>query len=489
MVSSGLISLFTDSPLPPKREPSAVMVSIFVHGCLFIAVLWLRPPRPVESKPVPRRYEVRIMELQPVPAKLQWAVQKPPTEAGQPTPVRAVASGGSPGRAAAPRIPVDLAELKKAAQTVVQPDAPENLTLPQEAALPQVMVWSARDITVKKIATLPQQAVAMIAVQPSLAPPNLAQRLADVRIAPTPTPVKTPLPPPSTTSPVNVAAAAPVAAHIPETASKAAVQVVPTSVISLSDVQLQQGTVALPPVNEVSPTIFKGPLTPGEPNGAAQAGGRGATASRRAGTGTGPGSAVGNGAGNVAAAGGPGGQNGAGGAGGGGGQGAEGGIGSEPGGAYTVAHVTLPRDGKFGVVVVGSSIADDYPETAGVWSGRLAYTVYLHVGSAKSWILQYSLPRAKDAAAAGNVAHLDAPWPYDLLRPSVDPDVNSDAIMVHGFVNTAGRFENLAVIFPNGLAEARFLVHALQQWQFRPAIQNGQPTAVEVLLIIPDQAD
>jgi len=45
------------------------------------------------------------------------------------------------------------------------------------------------------------------------------------------------------------------------------------------------------------------------------------------------------------------------------------------------------------------------------------------------------------------------------------------------------------VIFPNGLAEARFLVHALQQWQFRPAIQNGQPTAVEVLLIIPDQAD
>jgi len=64
-----------------------------------------------------------------------------------------------------------------------------------------------------------------------------------------------------------------------------------------------------------------------------------------------------------------------------------------------------------------------------------------------------------------------------------------DAIMVHGFVNTAGRFENLAVIFPNGLAEARFLLHALQQWQFRPAIQNGQPTAVEVLLIIPDQAD
>ena len=169
--------------------------------------------------------------------------------------------------------------------------------------------------------------------------------------------------------------------------------------------------------------------------------------------------------------------------------GAGGGISTDAGGGFTVAHVTLPREGKFGVVVVGSSIADDYPETVGIWSGRLAYTVYLHVGAAKSWILQYSLPRSQDAAAAGTVVKLDAPSPYDIMRPSVDPHLNSDAIMVHGFVNTSGRFENLAVVFPNGLAEARFLLHALQQWQFRPAQQNGQATAVEVLLIIPSETD
>jgi hypothetical protein len=29
------------------------------------------------------------------------------------------------------------------------------------------------------------------------------------------------------------------------------------------------------------------------------------------------------------------------------------------------------------------------------------------------------------------------------------------------------------------------VLRALRQWQFRPARQNGQPTAVEVLLIIP----
>jgi hypothetical protein len=61
--------------------------------------------------------------------------------------------------------------------------------------------------------------------------------------------------------------------------------------------------------------------------------------------------------------------------------------------------------------------------------------------------------------------------------------------MVHGFVNAAGRFEQLAVVFPTELAEAKFLLRALQQWQFRPAMQNGQATTVEVLLIIPDQTE
>ncbi len=154
-----------------------------------------------------------------------------------------------------------------------------------------------------------------------------------------------------------------------------------------------------------------------------------------------------------------------------------------------VVHITLPKDGKFGVVVVGSSLAEDYPETIHLWSGRLAYTVYLRVGVAKNWILQYSLPRAQDIALAGSTGRPDAPWPYDITRPSIDPDANTDAIMVHGFVNTAGRFEQLAVVFPTALAEAKFLLHALQQWQFRPSMQSGQPAAVEVLLIIPAETE
>jgi hypothetical protein len=151
-----------------------------------------------------------------------------------------------------------------------------------------------------------------------------------------------------------------------------------------------------------------------------------------------------------------------------------------------VTRIVMPKDGKFGVVVVGSSMAEEYPETVGLWGSRMAYTVYLHVGVAKSWILQYSLPQAADK---GTTVRIDAPWPYDMERPGLAPgDLNGDAIIVHGFVNKAGRFEKLAIVFPVDFSQAKFVLGALEQWQFRAAMQNGLLTAVEVLLIIPAEA-
>ena len=67
--------------------------------------------------------------------------------------------------------------------------------------------------------------------------------------------------------------------------------------------------------------------------------------------------------------------------------------------------------------------------------------------------------------------------------------VEADTIMVHGFVNQAGRFEALNIVFPPQLPQAQFVLSALQQWQFRPATQNGQAARVEVLLIIPEEME
>jgi hypothetical protein len=135
-------------------------------------------------------------------------------------------------------------------------------------------------------------------------------------------------------------------------------------------------------------------------------------------------------------------------------------------------------------------MAEEYPVTAGLWSGRMAYTVYLHVGLAKSWILQYSLPRAAEAAEAGGIGRIAAPWPYNIVAPNLAPgDIDADALIVHGFINQEGRFEALAIAFPPQFPQARFVLDSLAQWQFRPAEQNGQKVKVEVVLIIPDESE
>jgi hypothetical protein len=61
--------------------------------------------------------------------------------------------------------------------------------------------------------------------------------------------------------------------------------------------------------------------------------------------------------------------------------------------------------------------------------------------------------------------------------------------MVHGFVNEAGHFESLAVVFPPEFPQAQYVLSALAQWQFRAAAENGRPAKVEVVLIIPEVSD
>ena len=51
------------------------------------------------------------------------------------------------------------------------------------------------------------------------------------------------------------------------------------------------------------------------------------------------------------------------------------------------------------------------------------------------------------------------------------------------------RFEKLALVLPVGFPQNDLLVPSLRQWEFRPAKRDGQPIAVEVLLIIPGETE
>jgi hypothetical protein len=166
------------------------------------------------------------------------------------------------------------------------------------------------------------------------------------------------------------------------------------------------------------------------------------------------------------------------------------GNGSGAGDQPTGDHITLPKNGRFGVVVVGSSVDEEYPDLMQIWGGRVAYTVYLQVGRSKNWILQYSLLRSANIATEGGEGPLEAPWPYDIVAPHLIPALlNADAIVVHGRVNSAGRFESLAIVYPARVPQGTLVLNSLAQWQFRPAKKDGNATAVEVVLVIPNEAD
>jgi len=370
-------------------------------------------------------------------------------------------------------------------QTLVQPDIPKPVTLTVEIPLPTIVISNAANAPSKTIVPPGPQKPPVADVKPSLQKPNQEVNLAEVAIPAATQPALNQPILPSTTAPVVLEGPKPTP---PAPISTAASTAQPTSatVISLSNTRMANGAVALPPVNESVTTNSPGGLAPGQANDAAQ-NGHGDSASKGSGAGKTPGA---NGAEDSANSSGDarGGDREAHGS----KTGTETGTGQfGAGGAHrpSGAHITRSREGQFGAVVMGSSLAEKYPETAEQWSGRMAYTVYVPVGLPKSWILQYSLPRG-DSGAEQSKGHIEAPWPYDIVRPTISPDVlDSDAVMIHGFVNLAGRFEQLAIAFPPDFAQTQYVLGLLAQWQFRPATQNGQDIKVEVLLIIPEEQE
>jgi hypothetical protein len=337
-------------------------------------------------------------------------------------------------------------------QTLIQPDLPNPITLPLPVPVPRVVLWAPSKALVKNIVPPKPDKPAAAVVHPSLARPNQEIHVADMNIASSDLPtVKLKLAP-STTSPV--AASAPSEGRLtPSSASQTSATPAPAAILSLSDTQLMGGKAILPPVSESLKSDYHVGLgagtakNPSAQNGKGNSSGAGAGA---LGSGT-----TGNGY-----------------------------------GQHTTTSIARPQNGFFNSITVGDAIDQEFPELAGVWSGRIAYTAYLHVGLSRSWIMQYSAPRTSEAAATGAVSHLQAPWPYNIVRPNLAPgSIGADALLVHGFVNPAGRFENLSVVFPQPFSSTEFVLAALQQWQFRPAMQNGKPATIEVLLIIPEQLE
>jgi hypothetical protein len=477
MRSSPMITLFSERP-EPNRRPYSFLVSLLAHGVTVGLVYLGLVSEPIVKPPaLAQKYEVRHIDLHTLESQMQRAASSGIEQLRSHSIQQKLPPGGS--ATAQPPAMRQVVLAPRGPQTLLQPDIPKPITLTQEIPVPTVVIWDGKKTTAKKLVPPLPEKPAVADVQPSTQLPNEEPNLDNIALASTDLTATLQPSFPSTTSPVVVRGPEP-APPTPVTTAVGSAHPTPAAVMSLSDLHMANGDVTLPPVNESATSDSSGALAAGQAQGSAQAGHvnpaskPGETGARQgssnAGESTDSGAAA---QGDEAAS----------------GQTASPQTGSGRGHQLLSAHISLPHDGQFGAVVVGSTLEERYPEAAPVWSGRLSYTVYLHVGLANSWILQYSLSRADNAAAAGNITHIGAPWPYNIVRPNIPPGaIDADALMVHGFVNQAGRFESLSVLFPPQFAQAQFVLDALAQWQFRPAAQNGKNVRVEVLLIIPDES-
>lgn len=450
--SSGPISLFAE-PSISRRGPGSFVLSILAHlagiGLGYYVITHL--PQ-IEERSVLERFTVRELDLHTTDPLLKKNGAAAAGEDKIPYPGPVLGT------------PVEVTEamhsmLISAAgrQTLVQPAFHTSLAFAEATPIPTLVIWTPELATSKKIvAPLPNPPTASN-VTPSMQLPNEEMSLAEMSVKATNQASPKQELSAGTTSPLD-RRSDDLPQMAPETTSLSTETPTPTAVLSLSDLRMLDGTLRLPPLNDVAPVSTS--ARPGEARQPAP-GANGEPHGNRADARQNP--APGSGDGD-----------------------------DGPSGAdrLTTEHITLPKDGRFGVVVVGSSLGDDFPETLAMWNNRVAYTAYLHVGLTKNWILQYAMIRSTDANQSGLVGHLEAPWPYDIVRPNLlSRDLNADALLIHGFLNRTGRLESLSVAFPSGFRYSSFVLHALRQWQFRPALQNGQATAVEVLLIIPDELE
>ncbi len=154
--------------------------------------------------------------------------------------------------------------------------------------------------------------------------------------------------------------------------------------------------------------------------------------------------------------------------------------------------IVRPANGTFDSVIVQSSPLEQFPGGKGLLTGRPIYTVYLSLDTPKDWAFYFSLPVEPQPASTSltntisvSSAPIQGPYATRMVRPRVDVPSYVQNILVHGFVNAQGRFENLRIVKPIRPEIDQALLTSLAGWEFRAATKDGVKTAVEFLMAIP----
>lgn len=484
-MARSIVTLFSEQEIARAGSPSMV-VSVVAHVLTAASLLILVKvgvPRIVHVPP--QEFSVvRVLTYDPSRdlAKASDNGSKLHRKMTQSHPVKSAGGAIQPRRRIIPPKP----KVKTGPQTILQAHA-NKVAPPKHAIIPTVLLTAAHPKITQNIYTPKPRPTPAAPTPHLLTLPNAETHVADIMLSSTAFTTQHLVLPPSTTVPYKLDSPS-IDAQIIETTSPTKRAPTPTRLLTISPLQIVKGKTIIPQTeNEVQKTEAKGSLTsgqeenePGNGNGVragmnllqAALTGMGthgprvregtpkATASNASKGNQGLATAMGRAKAMIADQ-------------------------SGTGNRISFTHLSRSQAGQFGAILMGASPQEDYPETADLWTGRNAYTVYVDVGRHTSWILQYSLP--KTATPDQLQDKLNPPYPYDMLRPNFpSSELNADDLLVHGFIGAKGDLENLTVEFPPDFSLAKRILKALAQWKFRPATLDGVATRVEVLLIIPN---
>jgi hypothetical protein len=527
---AGETFIFTALAVQPRRNWGTFLLSIAVHAVCITLVLglpdlfsssddalfarqlarhalvinmpdriYLPSPRrrtpndrePPKNEPLValKRKDLRKYTEEAAEAKLMTPPQLPPT-VGQPgflsivTPAPEAPPKAEPRKFVLPDLPVR----NLATQSILQADAPDLPTQVNQR-LPQLVFWDAEKIKLPDKPINPGNLTAKLQTPklnstPRLEAPNRETLTSAIPIASAPSSTVTALLSPATTMPLQLLESAKdptgPSSIDPLTGQPVHVLAISADPAPLSDSRKE---LLIPAGNQLARLPGTPPLF-GIPGMGDSSGGHGGTRSSGNAAGVGDGGPA-NGGNGTSHSGGaarsfP-------------GDGRLFGILSPPGLNGTPLRVIHPSNGVFDIVVVQSSSSETFPDGAEALSGRPIYTVYLQVGANKEWILQYCVPNMADTLQSGSVVKLGntesvaSPYPVVTVRPPEDWQHGPDYLLVHGFLDESGRFRDMKILpsRDSTVPTTTALLQYLSFWEFRPALQDGRPVKVEVILAVP----
>jgi hypothetical protein len=153
---------------------------------------------------------------------------------------------------------------------------------------------------------------------------------------------------------------------------------------------------------------------------------------------------------------------------------------------------TVEPQNTYGITVVSTASSGGGLEDFGVFENERIFTVYIPMKRGPdeedpTWTLQYAV--LKNSSGESIDGQVVAPTPIAREWPQIPPDLEKKytqrQVVVYGVIDKEGKVSRVSVKQTPDARVSAPIAEAFAKWLFRPALLNGQPVAVKILVGIP----